>query len=254
LLLNPSSTYRYQLTYHSTPTPIQIRASPAVTIDNEGVERVCLSVGTALSCIDGTPAAPSAASAVQTMDVKLLWSHKVLYSMYGSPSFSADRQRVFFPPAADFTAYALDSATGELVWSSLMPPRSDGATQGALSADGEAYFVVSKTIDQCCGHVKINSLSTKDGSWNWANDTQGTLLSSGFPAALTIDGAGTLWTITGNGTFVGLSSVSGNRTLVCNNATSYSFNGGLALARDGLLVTMYSDDRGGQISVRAFGV
>jgi hypothetical protein len=64
---------------------------------------------------------------------------------------------------------------------------------------------------------------------------------------------GTLWTITGNGTLVGFASATGNRSLSCPGAAIGSFTGGIALARDGLAITVSTDDRGGSYEVIAFG-
>jgi outer membrane protein assembly factor BamB len=105
----------------------QIRSSAALRIDADGTERVCLSVGHSLKCVEGTPSAVAKA-----MDVKVSWSHNTIYSLYGSPSFSADGETVFFPPSTDYTAYALDTLTGKVLGNRYAPCVFDCLSFGCM--------------------------------------------------------------------------------------------------------------------------
>jgi hypothetical protein len=65
---------------------------------------------------------------------------------------------------------------------------------------------------------------------------------------------GTVWTITGNGTLVGFAAASGNRSLSCSCLAGDFFTGGIALARDGLAITVSTVDNGGKYEIIAVGV
>ena len=183
--------------------------------------------------------------------VKLLWRTNTTSFAYGSPTVSADGKTVIFPASGDANVYALDGDTGDVRWKRSMGT-AQGSSQPALSADGSTVFVMGQDHSNC--NQLVVALATADGSSIWPDTrpSRGSLSACGPPAALTMDGDGSLWVVTGKNVLVRMSSESGNVTLSCNASGFVGKDGnmgGVALARDGLLIAF--PNNGGVMAIGA---
>ena len=182
------------------------------------------------------------------VEAKVLWRRNTTSFAYGSPTISADGHVVFFPPSGDTVTYALSADDGSIVWRRTLAT-AQGSTQPALSADGKTLFVVGQDHSNC-GQI-VFALDTADGVPIWPDTRpfRGSLGSCGKPAALTIDGGGTLWVLTGGNVLMAISPTSGNATFTCNATGKNGASSGVVLARDGLAIAF--PNAGGVLAVGA---
>lgn len=206
-----------------------------------------MTVGNGLVCVESNGSARQHAAA---LSVK--WQMNTTAFVYSSPTVSPDGSAVYFGPSGDATVHAVDAGTGASLWTHAPNGGSTKSAEGALSPDGKVYFVVGQDRSNC-GTV-LAALSTTDGSAIWdpnARPWRGATGSCSSPSALTVDGAGIVWVSTGRGALFGFEPTSGNITYNCTGAAlgTSGYSGGLAIARDGLMILM--GDSGGITAIGA---
>ena len=158
-------------------------------------------------------------------DPTLRWAVNTTGYVYGSPAIAADGRTVYYGPSGDRRAYALDVASGAVVWARELCA-SDAGAQPALSADGAAMYALGAGSSN--GETYVFALDAATGAPLWSPAaTAGRGARYGTvdkAAALSIDGAGTVFSAS-QGALVGVEPASGNVT--CSSARS----GGLTSCR-----------------------
>ena len=237
----------------TTDLGTQIRTAPAARKLASGGDRVFVTVGNGIACIESAATNGSAYGAgAPTTERTIKWRMNTTAFVYASPTVSADGATVFFGPSGDASVHALRADTGVPVWtsSSKALSASTKSAEGALSPDGKALYVIGQDPSNC--NTLVVSLATDSGAPLWDPNVRpwkGATGSCSFPSALTVDGAGMVWIANGRGELLGFEPVSGNITRTCSyDALQGSgYSGGIAIGRDGLMVLV--PDNGGILAV-----
>ena len=214
----------------------QIRTHPALLTVAAGHERLYLSVGIALVCVDSTRGKMAVSWAVNTTGFA-----------YASPSLG--NGAAYFPSSGDHSVRALDLATGHVLWEAT--PTSNGdltnaqqSAQGVLGGDA-TFYTLGADHSNCNGIVQ--ALATTNGTDRWAQpggpSPPGSTGTCDFPAALCADSAGLLWVLGRSASnrqqqvLKGMDTRTGNYSVACNAVWAGQQGGGqVVIARDGLAI------------------